>query len=282
MTRHIRLETTAAPLDCDAFARLLADWLEGDLRPTLRVAADAHLAGCAECSALVASLDDLRAEAAALAPLAPSRDLWAGIERRIGARVVALPMGEPRAADRGSRTLPQRWPQAFRAAAAALLVAGVGLAGWFATRGGAAQVPTAAAAPVALPGVAVRAPVAAATSDAPPAPRLVASATIGAPTRRPAATTATIAAAPPAASVSPLDTEIATLRRTLETRRAALDTGTVRVLEANLAILDGAIRESRAALVEEPTSQLLHEQLNHALDAKLELMRTAVILSGDD
>lgn len=273
MTRHIRLDPTTAPLGCDAFARLLPDWLEEDLRPALRTSMDAHRDGCAACAALVASLDDLRAGAAALPPLEPPRDLWAGIEARIAAPVVALPVSGARASGRGPRLSSVWAPRPLRAAAAALLVAGVGAAGWLATRGEAPEARAVAeATPIALPGVSVPTPDAAPTRDAAPAPRLVA--------RAPSSPAA--GGPRPAAPASPLDAEIATLRRTLEARRAALDTATVRVLEANLAILDGAIRDSRAALVEEPTSQLLHEQLNHALDAKLELMRTAVILSGDD
>ncbi len=276
MTRHIRLDPTTAPLDCDAFARLLADWLEDDLRPTLRASMDAHRAGCGECAALVASLDDLRTEAAALPPLEPPADLWAGIERRIGTRVVALPVRGPATDGVGRRGTPSWLRSGWAAAAAALLVAGIGGAGYLAARSGDAAVPALAAAPIAIPGVTVPTPDARPSADVAPAARLVASATIGAPTRQPSA------ARPAAAPASPLDVEIARLRRTLEAQRTALDTATARALEANLAILDGAIRESRAALVEEPTSQLLHEQLNHALDAKLELMRTAVILSGDD
>jgi hypothetical protein len=43
-------------------------------------------------------------------------------------------------------------------------------------------------------------------------------------------------------------------------------------------IIDGAIRESRAALARDPASALLNEQLTNALEQKVELLRAAVLL----
>ncbi|HEY0969613.1 MAG TPA: hypothetical protein VGE02_01415, partial [Gemmatimonadales bacterium] len=76
------------------------------------------------------------------------------------------------------------------------------------------------------------------------------------------------------------DREIAIMRGLLDQRRAALDTSTVRVLETNLDIIDRAIRDSREALARDPASPLLNRQLTDALDEKLELMRTAVLVSS--
>ncbi len=64
----------------------------------------------------------------------------------------------------------------------------------------------------------------------------------------------------------------------VEQRRATLDTATIGVIERNLGIIDAAIRESRAALARDPASALLNEQLNNALEQKVELLRTAVLL----
>ena len=50
----------------------------------------------------------------------------------------------------------------------------------------------------------------------------------------------------------------------------------------NLAIIDRAIAESRAALLRDPSSGYLNERLSSALQDKLQLMRTAVLLSSDD
>lgn len=70
------------------------------------------------------------------------------------------------------------------------------------------------------------------------------------------------------------------MQRLLDQRRASLDSGTVVVLERNLTIIDQAIRESRAALARDPASRFLTEQLTEALDQKLEVMRTAVLLTS--
>ena len=78
------------PLDCDGFAAALADYLEGDAPDAVRAAVEAHAEDCADCSALLADLRAIRAHAAALPALAPSRDLWSGIAERIDVRVLPL------------------------------------------------------------------------------------------------------------------------------------------------------------------------------------------------
>ncbi|HEU4628379.1 MAG TPA: zf-HC2 domain-containing protein [Gemmatimonadaceae bacterium] len=263
---------------CAAFEARLADYLEGDLPPAQRAAAERHLAACPACSALVADLQALRDEARALPPLQPSRDLWDGIARRIETPVVALPAR--RAAE--PSWLRRPW---LAAAAVALLMAGsAGITYQLTarTRTGAPDAP--APRPIALaprlatqpagPDSAVATPVTAAAPETP------------APTRpAPAAgsTPARLAAngAAPTVALEAYDAEIAQLRRVLDERRASLDTATVRILEQNLVIIDRAIRESRAALARDPASRLLYQQLNAALDTKLELMRTAVLLTTD-
>ena len=85
----------------------------------------------------------------------------------------------------------------------------------------------------------------------------------------------------PAARPSATDTyerEIAQLRRILTERRGELDSTTVAVVEGNLAVIDLAIKQSRDALRRDPRSRFLDEQLNSALDKKLELLRTAAML----
>jgi hypothetical protein len=72
--------------------------------------------------------------------------------------------------------------------------------------------------------------------------------------------------------------EISMLQEILRTRRAQLDPATVAIIERNLNIIDAAIAQSKAALSKDPASQLLGEQLTHALDKKVELLRTAAML----
>ena len=109
------------PLDCDEFEAKLADHLEGELPEAARVSMEAHAAGCAECGRLLSDVESLRTDAAALPPLEPSRDLWAGIADRIDARV--LPLEAPRA----GRIAPRRiWRHpAVAAAALVLITAGI-------------------------------------------------------------------------------------------------------------------------------------------------------------
>jgi hypothetical protein len=74
------------------------------------------------------------------------------------------------------------------------------------------------------------------------------------------------------------DREIAKLRRVLELRRGDLDTSTVRVVTQSMKVIDEAIAQSKAALAKDPASGFLNQQLNNALDQKLELLRTAALL----
>ena len=68
------------------------------------------------------------------------------------------------------------------------------------------------------------------------------------------------------------------LQRIVGQRKTQLDSSTVAIIEKNLQIIDAAIGQSRAALAKDPASLLLSEQLTHALDKKVELLRTAALL----
>jgi hypothetical protein len=112
--------THSETLSCEEFAEHVADYLERDLGEDARVRMDMHSRNCAACASLLADMRTIATSAAKLAPMAPSRDLWAGIAERIETPVVALnPSGEM-AAHRGSRP---RWRGAWMALAAAGLVA---------------------------------------------------------------------------------------------------------------------------------------------------------------
>jgi hypothetical protein len=74
--------------------------------------------------------------------------------------------------------------------------------------------------------------------------------------------------------------EIAMLQRIVSQRRTQLDSSTVAIIEKNLQIIDRAIEQSRAALARDPASRMLDQQLTHALDKKVELLRTAAMLQA--
>jgi hypothetical protein len=70
----------------------------------------------------------------------------------------------------------------------------------------------------------------------------------------------------------------AELERTLREQRMALSPETVRILEENLAIIDAALAESRAALRSDPSNQALSEMIVAAYEKKLDLLRRAAEL----
>lgn len=72
--------------------------------------------------------------------------------------------------------------------------------------------------------------------------------------------------------------EIIRLRQVLGQRRAQLDSSTVAVIDRNMLVIDKAIQECRAALGADPASKFLNQQLNEALESKIELLRTAAMM----
>jgi hypothetical protein len=77
------------------------------------------------------------------------------------------------------------------------------------------------------------------------------------------------------------DQAIAGLQQLAEAQNAALDPETRAVLTKNLAVIDRAIDESRAALAREPASTLAQESLLDALETKVTLLQDTVALASD-
>jgi anti-sigma factor RsiW len=69
---------------------------------------------------------------------------------------------------------------------------------------------------------------------------------------------------------------IGDLQRVLTARRSTLAPETVQTLEANLRIIDEAIRQSRAALEKDPNSRELTDMLSDAYGKKLSVLQQAV------
>jgi hypothetical protein len=272
-------------LTCDRLDELLPDYLEGTLPTAERAGVEAHAAGCTRCASLLNDLQDVRAAAAALPTLRPSRDLWEGIAARIEAPVIELDAAARRAAVGGRR--PRRdfrlaW---MGAAAAALVAVTAGITHQLTVqnmeRGG---VPTIAVAPPAAKDdsivAAARRPADVARPTAPQAqfaqgaPRTGGAGTL---TGGRATSVPTVPVRRAAARAT-YDREIAALRGILSERRGGLSPSTVEILEQNLRIIDQAIEQSRAALARDPASVFLDQQLNNALEKKIELLRTAALL----
>jgi hypothetical protein len=285
------------PLGCDEVADRLASYLEGELPDAMRIAIEAHASGCAECGRLLSEIDSLRVEAAALPLLEPSRDLWAGIAERIDARV--LPLDTTGAARLAGGRRIWRHP-AVAAAALVLVTAGVThLWTRYSYEAPAAplvvaQQPVPVSPVVVGPtgGASEPAAIAGRSSGGTPARTTVAARRSAEPAASPAAerrsaggprvTLASRSETPARVmktEVEPVfDREILKLRAIVRERRSQLDPRTVAVLEQSIAVIDSAIAQSRAALAKDPASGFLATQLNHSLEKKVELLRTAALL----
>lgn len=254
------------PMTCTEYESRLQDYLEHDLNAAVHAQMDAHRAACVDCSALTAELNEITTNAANLPVLSADRDLWDGIASRIEAEVVEFPVtplpGEVRAvvpasggpvyaehipsSDRPSpqvRLRPAVPRYARFAAAASVLVAVTAGVTWnLAAR--TATVPTTAAA------------------DSGYASAMESTRGVSNVARQPLDVT--------------YDTEIASLRKLVDERRADIDSTTLAVLERNLQVIDDAIAESKAALASSPTSSFLMERLADAYDTKLRTLRAVV------
>jgi hypothetical protein len=71
------------------------------------------------------------------------------------------------------------------------------------------------------------------------------------------------------------------LRKALERQEGVLDPATAEALERNLRIIDQAIRESRAALLADPNSEMLQQMLLTTYERKLDILRRVETLSAN-
>lgn len=263
--------------DCERFEALLGPWLERECNAADHAWMTRHRAHCAACAALVGDLESLVTQAAALPGITPPRDLWSGIEARLEAPVIPLPV---RSVAVAPRTISVR---RFAIAAAALVAVSSAVTWQLASRG-ASVAPVAStgtgtpAGPDAAPTVAV-APAADAAGDEPlaqPTAQLV----VGSSAVTRPRTTRTVAAVDDEldAADATFEREITVLRRIVDERFTELDTATVRELRRNLEIIDRAIADSRDLLQRDPRSGLLAAQLDRALRAKLDLLRRVALL----
>jgi anti-sigma factor RsiW len=86
---------------------------------------------------------------------------------------------------------------------------------------------------------------------------------------------------PAAAGLTPrYDAAVADLERVLAAGRNTLDSGTVRVLEQNLALIDRAIGDAQRALAADPGNAYLNAHLARTMRQKLDLLRHAATLAA--
>ena len=109
----------------DQWTDRLSEYLDGELDDAERVALEAHLATCADCTAILADLRHVVGRAQALDDRPPARDLWSGIAERIG--VSTDDLARRRARRRVSFTVPQLIAASVTLVAASAAIASLAL-----------------------------------------------------------------------------------------------------------------------------------------------------------
>jgi len=277
---------TSSNMTCEAFDSALPDYLEGTLDDSRRASVELHLSECLRCASLLRDIQNISKEAAAMPDLVPSRDLWEGIEARIAAPVIPLATRPER-----QRRFAPAW---MGVAAAALIMSTAGITYMLTARsmrpvqeGTVAQVvpnssrtPSNASAESGTPTGGTTAPVA--PDVASTRPEGGASRTVQLEGSSPRPRTPALLASQSSSDREHSDLvygkEIDMLQKIVSRRRTQLDSSTVAIIERNLQIIDAAIAQSRAALARDPASHMLDQQLTHALDKKVGLLRTAAML----
>ena len=278
--------TNLPMITCAEVDGMLLDYLEETLESTSREVVDQHVASCVRCTAIMRDIASIRTEASRLPDLAPSRDLWQGISERIAPTV--LPLSVP-----ARPSAPRRWIPVAAAAAAALVIGTAGVtylatSRWLASSSQVAAV--AQPAPIStapahspLPGASdeiAAGGLSVETSAGPPKTEVAP--LPSRPTRGGGQSSAALASRPaavmPSASDLAYGDEIKRLQAIITERRNELDPATVTVIESSLKVIDAAVKQSRAALARDPRSGFLIDQLNNALDKKVELLRTVALL----
>jgi hypothetical protein len=240
------------------------------------VAARAHLNACASCRALYEDLTSIRTSAATLAPITPSRDLWAGIEARI--RTPIVPLVEGMETRRPRRQVSLR-SAAIAAGVLALINAGVSYR--FLSREPVAPQPQPALvmpAPAAMRATVNRQSMMAMPLPVPAAPAPVRRSTIVlAANEQPAEDDLEQQQQPRRREAAKIvyDREITRLRAVVDSGRHKLDPATAALLDRNLKIIDTAIEQCNEALTRDSSSTFLIESLNNAYQTKVKLLRIA-------
>jgi len=231
------------------------EFVDGTLGDAERRDAERHLAGCAECRQLVDDLREIRRVAGELESREPPVRAWSRIERAIRLEQEhAASTGAPRSGSRRlepsvfARLKASRSSVTWLAAAAVLVIAtAVGIRYSVGTRRAADE----------------RAGSAPATSNA---TEIASAAAVEAELR---------------AAESHYERAIKGLEQITSAQQNALDPKTAATLQKNLAVIDQAISESRAAIRAQPASEPARESLIDSFKAKLALLQDTVALINE-
>ncbi len=221
---------------------VITDYVDEALAPGDRDVVERHLAECVTCRGLVDDFREIRRVAGSLELRQPPARAWARLERAI-----ALEAQARDAHVRPSRGTVRQWV-GFAVAAAVLVVA------------------TAASLRYLM------------TTDRHPAAPATASSSQDAASAR--ASAAAVEAELRAAEEH-YDKAIKGLEQIASAEQGALDANTAAMLQKNLAVIDQAINESRAAVVAQPSSEPARESLLESFRSKLALLQDTVALINE-
>ena len=237
---------------------VITDYVDETLAPDQRDGVERHLVDCRECRRLIDDFREIRRVAGTLDERQPPARVWARLERAIKIEQEHLGDASRRArGPLGDRSLVAT-RSAFRqwiglvAAAAVLVVA---------TVAGLRYLMVAPARPT-TPATAASTPV----------------------SRDDAARTQASAAAVETelrAAEEHYDKAIKGLEQIASAEQGALDTNTAATLQKNLAVIDQAINESRAAVIAQPSSEPARESLLESFRSKLALLQDTVALINE-
>jgi hypothetical protein len=226
---------------------LINGYVEDALGPAERADVEQHLATCDDCRRLASDLAEIRRAAGALDLREPPARVWSRVER-------AIQLERQHASD-AATTQPVRKEWRWNAAAAALAAAAV----------------LVVATAVGLRfGMLTRHPSDAnvATTDAGTAPP-------------DGSVPAEVVEAELRAAESHYDRAIKGLEQIASAEQGALDPKTAATLQKNLAVIDQAISESRAAIRAQPTSEPAVNSLMENFKTKLALLQDTVALINE-
>jgi anti-sigma factor RsiW len=219
----------------------ITDYIDEALAADERAAVERHLAQCVECRRLIEDFREIRRVAGSLDLREPPARAWARLERAIAVERRSIEAQPPQ-----PRSSIRQW-LAFAAAAAVLVVATAASLRYLMNDRRAT------------------------TSSAPAAARDAAQDRASA-----AAVEAELRAAE-----EHYDKAIKGLEQIASAEQGALDANTAATLQKNLAVIDQAINESRAAVVAQPASEPARESLLESFRTKLALLQDTVALINE-
>lgn len=228
---------------------VITDFVDETLAAAERERVERHLAECVACRTLVSDFREIRGAARTLEDRQPPARVWARIERAIKLEEEHAESARTDAAPRSGRPARFGFRQwvGFAAAAAVLVVATAAGLRYLMTSD-----PHSATSPASASQDAARAQASAAAVEA-----------------------------ELRAAEEHYDKAIKGLEQIATAEQGVLDPGTASTLQKNLAVIDQAITESRAAVVAQPSSEPARESLLESFRTKLALLQDTVALINE-